>query len=373
MQTNVLTLFLCGDVMTGRGIDQILSHPSDPAIREPYMRSAAGYVTLAEDVNGPIPAPAGPAYIWGDALAELDRFRPDVRIINLETSVTRSGELWAGKGINYRMHPGNASCLTAAGIDICSLANNHVIDWGFSGLAETLDTLRRARILFAGAGRNAAGAAAPAIFETGGSRRVIVFAGGTESSGIPPSWAARPDHAGVWLLPDLSPRTAEDIGARVREVKTPGDIVVFSIHWGGNWGYAIPPEHVRFARALIDRAGIDIVHGHSSHHALGIDVYRHKPILYGCGDFINDYEGIGGYEEFRGDLSLMYFVRMDTGGNLSGLSLTPLRMRRFQVRHASEGDARWLRDMFAREGARFGTRVEQDDERRLVLQWEEES
>jgi len=53
-----VTLFLCGDVMTGRGIDQILSHPSPPRIYEPVVRDARMYVTLAEEVNGPVPVPS---------------------------------------------------------------------------------------------------------------------------------------------------------------------------------------------------------------------------------------------------------------------------------------------------------------------------
>jgi poly-gamma-glutamate capsule biosynthesis protein CapA/YwtB (metallophosphatase superfamily) len=83
-------LFLCGDVMLGRGVDQIMPKPCDPALHETYMRSALGYVTLAEAVNGPIHRPVGPSYVWGAALEELLRLRPDARIINLETSITRS-------------------------------------------------------------------------------------------------------------------------------------------------------------------------------------------------------------------------------------------------------------------------------------------
>ncbi len=100
-----ITLFICGDVMTGRGIDQILPYPCDPEIYESYMKSALGYVRLAEKVSGPIPRPADFSYIWGDALPELDRMTPDLTIINLETSVTRSEDFWRGKGINYRMSP----------------------------------------------------------------------------------------------------------------------------------------------------------------------------------------------------------------------------------------------------------------------------
>ncbi|TIP99701.1 MAG: CapA family protein, partial [Mesorhizobium sp.] len=83
------------------------------------------------------------AYVWGDALSELDREAPDARIINLETSITTSLSL-APKGINYKMNPANIGCLAAARIDCCVLANNHVLDWDEPGLVETLDTLRLA-------------------------------------------------------------------------------------------------------------------------------------------------------------------------------------------------------------------------------------
>ncbi len=131
--SDLITLFLCGDVMTGRGIDQVLPNPSDPRLCEPYVTSAVGYVELAEMANGPIPKPVDFSYVWGDALEELRDLRPDVRIINLETSVTKSEDC-VPKGINYRMNPENIACLTVAEIDCCVLANNHIRDWGDSGL-----------------------------------------------------------------------------------------------------------------------------------------------------------------------------------------------------------------------------------------------
>ena len=103
--------------MTGRGIDQVLAQPCDPVLHESYVQSAMDYVHLAEAVNGPIPRGVDPSYIWGAALGEFERMRPDARIINLETSITRS-EDYARKGINYRMSPENADRLKAA-IDCC--------------------------------------------------------------------------------------------------------------------------------------------------------------------------------------------------------------------------------------------------------------
>lgn len=365
----VITLFLCGDVMTGRGIDQVLPHPGDPRLHESYVKDARGYVELAEAANGPMPRPAGFAWIWGDALAELERAAPELRLINLETAVT-SSDVWEKKGINYRMHPDNLPCLTAAGIDGCVLANNHVLDWGEAGLAETLATLERAGIRSTGAGRNLAEAKAPAVLAVPGKGRVLVFSFGAASSGISASWAATADRPGVNLLPDLSEGTARRVGEEVRRVRRPGDIVVASLHWGGNWGYEIPREQTEFAHRLIDEGGIDVVHGHSSHHVKGLEVYRDRPILYGCGDFLNDYEGISGNEAYRDDLTLMYFVGMDPEtGRLVRLRMVPMQIRNFRLNRASEADARWLAAVLNREGKRFGTRVELNEDRSLTLQW----
>jgi poly-gamma-glutamate synthesis protein (capsule biosynthesis protein) len=369
--SNRITIFMCGDVMTGRGIDQVLPHPSEPTIHESYMKSAAGYVKIAEEANGPIQQPVRFSYIWGDALEELERVEPDVRIINLETSVTNSNDYWKGKGINYRMHPKNIPCLTVARIDVCSLANNHVLDWGYPGLVETLDSLNRANIKIVGAGRNIIEAQVPAVKNVPGKGRVIVFAFGLRTSGIPSAWGAEDKKPGVNLLKDLSLKSISDIQEKVRRIKREGDIVVASVHWGSNWGYDIPREQTVFAHRLIDEAGVDIIHGHSSHHVRAIEVYKDKLILYGCGDFINDYEGISGYEEFRADLSLMYFATVDPStGKLLGLQMTPTQIRRFNVSRASNVDTRWLKYTLNREGAAFRTQVKVSADNRLTLQWD---
>jgi poly-gamma-glutamate capsule biosynthesis protein CapA/YwtB (metallophosphatase superfamily) len=365
-----VTLFLCGDVMTGRGIDQILPYPGDPRIHEPYARDARRYVDLAEETNGLIPRPVDFPYIWGDAIVELELAPPDVRIVNLETSVTRSEDYWKGKGINYRMNTDNIPCITAADIDVCTLANNHVLDWGYAGLADTLRTLENARIRRAGAGKNLADAETPAVIDIDDQGRILVFSFGHESSGILSDWGATAHRAGVNLLPDLSDGTVRGIAAEILAVKRQGDVAVASIHWGDNWGYRVPREQTVFAHRLIEEAGVDIIHGHSSHHVKGIEVYRDKPIIYGCGDFINDYEGIGGYESFRGDLSLMYFVRMNPStGRLAALRMIPTQMRKFRVNRSSRADTEWLMNTLNREGKSFGTRVELDKDDTLILHW----
>jgi poly-gamma-glutamate capsule biosynthesis protein CapA/YwtB (metallophosphatase superfamily) len=351
-----MKLFLSGDVMTGRGIDQILPHPGDPALHEDYVRSARDYVAIAEKASGAIPEKVSWRYVWGDALAEIERRDPDARIINLETAITARGTP-EPKGINYRMHPGNTGCITAAGIDCCVLANNHLGDWGLQGMIDTLATLKAVGVAAAGAGRDSALAAQPAILDTSGGR-ILVFGFGAPSSGVPLSWAALPDRPGVNLLPDFDDAAFRRISEDIHAWRRPGDAVVASIHWGPNWGYDIPDEHRRFAHALIDEAGVDIVHGHSSHHPMAIEVHAGRPVLYGCGDLINDYEGISGHEAFRPNLTLAWFVDYDRAARrLRGLEMVPFRLRKFRLERLHGKDAAWLADTLDRQCRRFGHRV----------------
>lgn len=352
-----ITLFLCGDVMTGRGVDQILPHSVDPLLYEGYVKDARSYVQLAEEKNGEIEQPVDYEYIWGDALEIWKKVDPDFRIINLETSITTHPEPWPAKGVNYRMHPENVKVLTAAGIDFCSLANNHTMDWREEGLHETTQSLNNAGIAHAGAGKTLEEARNPQILKKDYAR-VIILSYGSKTSGIPGSWAATHDRAGVNMLPDFSDETIEMIGNQVKSVKQEDDFVVFSIHWGGNWGYDIPVRQQEFAHQLIDKAGVDIIHGHSSHHAKGIEIYKNRLIIYGAGDFINDYEGISGHDQYRDDLTLMYFPTLDPEtGKLLSLKLAPLQIKKMRLNHVSEKDRQWLFSMLNREGQELGTHV----------------
>ena len=365
---STVTLALCGDVMTGRGIDQILAQPSDPILYEPGAGSALAYVELAEALHGPIPRRASAGYVWGDA---LDRLRADaaLRIVNLETSVTISSRALA-KGINYRMHPRNAGCLVAAGIDCCTLANNHVLDWGVPGLLETLTTLEQAGIRSAGAGRDATQARRPALLPLPSGGRAIIVACGAASAGIPADWAAGPSRPGINFLPDLSDKTAARLGEEVGRLRRAGDIAIASVHWGPNWGYAIPRRFQKFAHALIDAGGFDLVFGHSSHHAKGIEVHNERPILYGAGDFLNDYEGISNHEDFRGDLVGLYLPTFaQATGRLAALEILPFRIRRFRLNHASDADTQWFAKRLDRECRRLGAGIVPGSDRRLSLAW----
>jgi poly-gamma-glutamate capsule biosynthesis protein CapA/YwtB (metallophosphatase superfamily) len=352
-----VVVFLTGDVMTGRAIDQILPHPGDPALREAVVSDARTYIRLAEQTNGRIPFPVEFAWPWGEAMAVLDEYGPDVRLINLETSITAGGEFAPRKGVHYRMHPDNIGCLNVIRPDVCALANNHILDFGYAGLADTLRALTEAGIACAGAGLNVEQAQRPAIVTLPDGGRVVIASCGMGSSGIPHGWAAAGHRPGVAFIPDLSDRSAAEVTRRIHAKKQPGDVAIVSVHWGSNWGYEVSNGQIRFAHRLID-GGVDVVHGHSSHHPRPIEVYHGKLILYGCGDTVDDYEGIGTYESFRHELRLLYFASINRKtGNLNVLRMMPMRMRRMRLEGIPRDDAEWLRGSVERMSQRFGTRI----------------
>jgi poly-gamma-glutamate capsule biosynthesis protein CapA/YwtB (metallophosphatase superfamily) len=298
----------------------------------------------------------------------LDQMAPDARVINLETTVTSSADFAAGKPVCYRMSPQNVPAVTVARPDACALANNHVLDFGRAGLADTLDALAGAGLRTVGAGRDITQAGQPVTVPVPGGGRAVIFACGAACSGIPPGWAATATRPGVDFLPRLSDAAADGLIARVQAVKKPGDFVVVSIHWGSNWGYDVAAGQVRFAHRLVD-GGADLIYGHSSHHPRPVEVYRGKLVLYGCGDAINDYEGSSGHEEFRGDLRLLYFasVAADTGA-LAALHMVPMQARKMRLRHASTADSRWMQAVLERISGRFGSRVTRQHDGAIILQ-----
>lgn len=362
-------LFLCGDVMTGRGIDQVMPHSVDHTLYEGYVQSALEYVRLAEAASGPLPRPVSFEYPWGDALELLRRELPDLRLINLETTITERGTP-VRKALHYRMHPLNVPTLAALGVDGAVLANNHILDWGPEGLQDTLESLRRAGIPGIGAGRNRDEAAREGNWLLPGKARIRLLAFGHASSGVPEGWAAGEQQPGVNWLPALDDAAVATVAACVRATREEGDIVVVSLHWGSNWGYAITDEQRAFAHALIDEAGVDLVWGHSSHHPRPIEVYRGRLILYGVGDFLNDYEGIRGHEHFRPELAALYLPRLGADGRLVSLRLWPLRVHLFRLKRADAHEGEWLARRLSNTCRSFGTTVSRQADGCLELYWQ---
>jgi poly-gamma-glutamate capsule biosynthesis protein CapA/YwtB (metallophosphatase superfamily) len=271
----------------------------------------------------------GPTHPWGDTLPLFQA--ADVRICNLECVISDIGQPWSvtPKVFHFRTDEKNVAVLKAAGIDLVSVANNHVLDYEYEALLRMIRVLREHGMALAGAGGNAVEASAPAIYRTQGT--TIGFMAGTDNE---PGWEAGNDRPGVHYIPvDLKDARAKQLLACIAQARQDVGLLILSMHWGPNWGYRPAAGHRAFARALID-AGADIVYGHSCHVVQGIEIYRGKPILYSTGDFADDY-AVDEIE--RNDRS--FFCLMDVeDGNVASLKIYPTVVRNMQARRARGAD-----------------------------------
>lgn len=367
------TLLLCGDVMTGQGIDPL--RPPDPEhLTARSMVSALDYVHRA-DATGSAPAGAEPlprpvcfAYPWGDALTLLRREQPDLRLVNLEASITARGTPSA-MPVQPRMPPQQLPALAALGVDGVVLANHHVLEWGQEGLDDTLQCLRQAGIAGVGAGHDLAEAEQEGQWLLPGKARVRLFAFAHPSSGVAPDWAAGKGRAGISWLQALDEQAITRLAGRTREGRREGDIVVVSLHWGSHWGYEVSAEQRRFAHALIDEAGVDLVWGHASRHPRPIEVYRGRLILYGVGSFLKDAGGATGHEALRPELAALYLPRLAADGALAGLRLWPLRVHLFRLKRACASDSQWLAAALGRACRGHGCNLQPQPDGSLRLVW----
>eukprot|EP00741_Cyanophora_paradoxa_P008148 tig00001264_g7885.t1 len=301
------------------------------------------------------------AYVWGDTLPiirEADGF-----LINLETSITTNEQK---RPKVYVLRPN-----TFAGVRYASLANNHVLDYEVGGMLQTLDALKEAGIHHAGAGPNAEAARKPAIFEVAGRKVGVISA-----ADHPEEWAAGDRTPGTYIVDPEEAGAAEAVAAQVAELKRAVDLAVFSIHWGPNYRWQPLAAFRAFARAVID-AGADVFHGHSAHHiqaprhapargglrrpltssprGQGLEVYKGRPIIYGSGDFLDDYAVD---DQYRNDLSFLYELSFDGENRLAAFDLVPTRCNHFQVNVARGEDATWLLETAARLSSKLGARVD---------------
>lgn len=215
--------------------------------------------------------------------------------------------------------------LEAAKINAVSLANNHVLDYGCDAMFEMLTILDRTQIAHAGAGANREEACRLAASEVCGQKIGLLAFTDNE-----PGWEATVEGPGVFYVPtDLNDSRAASLLELIRKQKAAVDFMVVSAHWGSNWGYEPPNEHVAFAHALID-SGADLVFGHSSHVFRGIEFYKDRLVLYGAGDFLDDY-AVDRIE--RNDQSFIYVVATQNSA-IQGVCLYPTLIHHCRVSKA---------------------------------------
>ncbi len=293
------------------------------------MRMAfLGDVMLGRLVNETLKS-MPPAYPWGNTLPVLKE--SDLRVCNLECVISDRGAPWGltPKTFHFRSDAKNVDTLKSAGIDLVSLANNHTLDYEYEALQEMKTLLDRAGIAHAGAGTDIAEASKPALVKVGGV--TVAFIAFTDNE---PQWEASERQPGVHFVPvDRNDKRASKLFNLVKEARSRAELVVVAAHWGSNWGYQPPQEHVDFGHFLID-SGADIVFGHSCHVVRGVELYCGRPILYSAGDFVDDYAAD---EIERNDESFIFVVETE-GSRITRLRLYPTVTMHMQARLAGPRD-----------------------------------
>ena len=268
-----------------------------------------------------------PEYVWGNTLSLFKA--ADVRICNLECAISDWGTPWSAtpKVFHFRSDAKNVEVLRAAHIDAVSLANNHILDFEYEGLENTINNLDVAGIHYTGAGITLSDASEPATWETKGIKLGLIAFTDNE-----PDWEATEEQPGIFYVPiTLKDKRAEKLLEIVRRTKEAVDLLIISTHWGPNRGYRPPREHIPFAHALID-AGADIIFGHSGHIVRGIEIYKRKLIMYCAGNFIDDY-AVDEIE--RNDRSFIFVVEADDH-RIFRLLLYPTIINNFQAMRAND-------------------------------------
>ncbi|MFB6311915.1 MAG: CapA family protein [Salinirussus sp.] len=302
-----------------------------------------------------------PEEIWGTALDPLQHL--DGLLINLECCLSTRGEQWTRtrRPFHFRANPDWAiPALKTAGVDWCSLANNHLLDYETTALLDTIDVLEEAGISNAGAGADEVAALSPSILSANGVRiGVCAFTDNT------PEYAAGVDEPGVarldMNLADDEKETVRGVLGDIHEADV--DVVVASLHWGPNNVTVPDDQYRRFGRWLLEE-GVDIVHGHSAHVFQGIEPREDGLILYDCGDFVDDYRVD---PDLRNDRSFLFELNVAENGELENLVLRPTEIRDMRV-HLETDTIAWWADRLRERCRPFGTAgdVERSDEYLVV-------
>lgn len=226
----------------------------------------------------------------------------DLMIVNNEFTVSNRGEKLPNKYYTFRASPERLSIYEEMGVDLVTLANNHVYDFGEVAFNDMLDALEEYRIPYIGAGRNINDATRPYYFIINGYKIAFVNAARAEKYILTPE--ATETEGGVFRCYD-----PELLKETIAEAKSQSDYVIALIHWGKEDSHELESVQKETSRIYID-AGADIIIGSHAHVLQGIEFYNHKPIIYNLGDFIfnNETKDTGIFQiKMNKDGSLEYY------------------------------------------------------------------
>jgi len=229
----------------------------------------------------------------------------DISFCNLESPFTHTGVPFEKEYV-FKVPPDLVKILSSAGIDVVSLANNHMMDYGEKGLINTMDTLKKHDILYCGAGRNKSEASKDVIIGKSGIR----FGFLSYSMTFPKEFWAGEDKAGT-----AYPYEDEMIRS-IEELDKTADIIIVSFHWGAEKSNYPKDYQIQFAHKAID-CGADIIIGHHPHVIQGVEIYRDKVIFYSLGNLV-----FGSYSPYAkiGVISQVYINKK----SIEKVQITPI-------------------------------------------------
>jgi poly-gamma-glutamate capsule biosynthesis protein CapA/YwtB (metallophosphatase superfamily) len=246
----------------------------------PPAASSTGPLTLAfaGDVHftgRTAPLLANLATAFGPITSTLSS--ADLTMVNLETAVTDRGSE-EPKQYHFRAPISAFEAVRAAGVDVVTMANNHVLDYGQVGIADTLQNATAARFPYVGIGRDAAAAFAPYFTTVKGVKIGIVAF--SQVHELEYSWAARDNRPGVAMAGDLARAVAA-----VRAARAAADLVIVFNHWGQE-GNACPTAEQKTFAARLAGAGADVIIGSHAHTLQGDGWLGKTYVAYGMANFL---------------------------------------------------------------------------------------
>lgn len=249
----------------------------------------AGDVNFPEEwdtEDGPPPdAPPLAQRVRADPEHVLDAITPvlsdaDLTMVNLESAITDGGEPVAGKQYHFRSPPQTFAALKAAGVDVVSMANNHALDYGPSGLRDTFAAIDAAKVPVTGLGHDADEAYAPYRTTVNGQRIALLSASDWLEPALIDSWSATDSQPGIAFSIDRTRLLSE-----VTQVRPEVDTIVVFLHWGTEETWCASDEQQELATALLG-AGADIVVGSHAHRVFGAGKVDRALVAYGMGNFV---------------------------------------------------------------------------------------
>jgi len=286
---------------------------------------------------------------------------PDITILNLECAITDSEQRWQGapKAFYFGAPLSAANILKTVGIDVVTLANNHILDFDRQGLLDTLTHLNSQDIQHVGAGLNLSEAKKPMRFEHDGVTFTMMaycdhqadFSAGDDTPGMNYLDLSEPQNAIMQVEQDFNTLITQ-----------PVDWPILSLHWGPNMVLKPSKEFIDIAHAAIN-IGYKIIFGHSAHVFHGVEFYQGCPIIYAAGDLVDDY-AIDPY--FKNDHGLLFELEIDNE-KVKKIKLHPIFLEFCQTIPANKKQRAFIEKRFTKQCNQLGTEVSRDENGNLMI------